>query len=265
MLHVVYWNFIVAGLLLLFSGAMQIRNPRDQRYQALFITIFLTISEMLVNDVVLSLLERTSPKRYDLFVFSTEQALGLPSFHLGRLAVDHPWFGNTLQISYFLLPVAFMVLATCCFLLQPVEVAVRLPWTILFACLLVPLLYLVFPVAGPRYAISTFPVSAPAHLVPHVIFSHAIPTGVPSMHMTAALIFVYFARRWRIGVALASMYAALTVCSTMASGEHYFLDLVAAVPYTMLMIYVGAGKRADESTEMASVAPSKFSKMPAGA
>jgi hypothetical protein len=184
----------------------------------------------------------------------------LPSFHLGRLALAYPWFGNTIEVAYYLLPVAFLLLATASFLKLPLEEAAQLPWTVFYACLLVPLLYLIFPVAGPKYAISTFPFSAP-HIVPHVIDIGAIPNGIPSMHMTAALLFVYFARRWRIGLVLASIYAAMTVCSTMATGEHYLLDLFAAVPYTALMIYVGGRRKLDvKSSTLALAADSKISK-----
>lgn len=266
MLQVIHLNYFAIGLMLIVSGAMQIRNPRDRGSLALFITVFLTLIDIFVNDLVLSLLCRTSPQRFDLFVFSIERWFGSPSFHLGRLALEYPWFGNTLQDTYLLLPVAFLALATASFLKLPLEDAVQLPWTVFYACILAPLLYLIFPVAGPRYAISTFPASAPAHLVPHVIYTSAIPNGVPSMHMTAALMFVYFARRWKIGLVLTAIYAALTVCSTMANGEHYLFDLLAAVPYAMLMIYVGGGRRKATKTDtMASTVESEVSQLSASA
>jgi PAP2 superfamily len=261
MLQLVHLNYVAIAVLLIVAGSLQIRNPKDRSSLALFVVVFLTLIEIFVNDLVLSLLCRTSTQRFDLYVYRTEQWFGLPSFHLGRLALVYPWFGNTIEIAYCLLPVAFLVLATASFLKLPLEEAAQLPWTVFYACLLVPLLYLIVPVAGPKYAISTFPFSAPPRIVPHVIYLGAIPNGVPSMHMTAALLFVYFARRWKIGLVLASIYAALTVCSTMATGEHYLLDLFAAVPYTALMIYVGGGRRLDvKSSKVAPAADSEISK-----
>ena len=90
------------------------------------------------------------------------------------------------------------------------------------------------PVCGPRYAFGAqFPFHAPAAIVPHRVAIAAPPNGVPSLHMAAALLILWFARHWIAGRLLAVVFVVLTVLATLGSGEHYLLDLIVAVPYSV--------------------------------
>lgn len=57
---------------------------------------------------------------------------------------------------------------------------------------------------------------------------------MPSMHLTWALLIAWNARSWRLR-ALLWPYVAIVAIATLASGEHYLVDLLAAVPYTALI------------------------------
>jgi membrane-associated phospholipid phosphatase len=93
-----------------------------------------------------------------------------------------------------------------------------------------PLFYLWLRVCGPQYAFSQFPRSA-GPVVAHLILLNAAPNGFPSVHTSTALLILLLAWRWRGGIALGSVYLGLIVMSTLASGQHYLFDLLAAVPY----------------------------------
>lgn len=87
-------------------------------------------------------------------------------------------------------------------------------WSWIVAALLAPLFYLAFPAVGPA----------------HVGDPLAPRNCVPSLHMSWALIGAfYIAPRYR---ALGIAFALLTAAATLATGEHYWLDLLVAVPYT---------------------------------
>jgi hypothetical protein len=102
---------------------------------------------------------------------------------------------------------------------------------------LAPLLYAAFPVAGPRFAFPSFP-AMPDSIVPHVLYFHAAPNGVPSVHMSTALLVWWYSRRWRVGSVAALIHLALVVMSTLGSGQHYVFDLVVAIPYAMCAVLI---------------------------
>jgi membrane-associated phospholipid phosphatase len=55
---------------------------------------------------------------------------------------------------------------------------------------------------------------------------------MPSMHLTWALLIAINARSLRLRIGL-WIYAAAMVVATLALREHYLIDLIAAVPYTL--------------------------------
>jgi len=84
--------------------------------------------------------------------------------------------------------------------------------------------------AVPCYAM--FPAVGPAH----VGDIHAARNCMPSIHLTWALLFWFYAPRW-LRWPLAA-FVLLTAVATLGLGEHYALDLIAAVPFTALIIKV---------------------------
>ena len=66
------------------------------------------------------------------------------------------------------------------------------------------------------------------------------------MHMVIALMVLYFARRWTTGLVLGLLFVAFTITATLGFGEHYVIDLLAAIPYTALMIYLGGSEKPND-------------------
>jgi hypothetical protein len=59
---------------------------------------------------------------------------------------------------------------------------------------------------------------------------------MPSLHMASALIAYVHARRFgRLASAVALLFVIGTFLGTMGTGEHYFIDLVVAIPFTAMM------------------------------
>lgn len=103
--------------------------------------------------------------------------------------------------------------------------------------------YLLFPAVGPKFAFANFP-SAAAHLLP-VISTHP-RNCVPSMHFTWALLLALNVtdRRWRWIFAL---FAALMSFATVASGQHYFIDIIVAIPFTFAVQWIAERTSAKRS------------------
>lgn len=57
---------------------------------------------------------------------------------------------------------------------------------------------------------------------------------MPSMHLTWALLIAWNARSWRLRTVLWP-YVVIVAIATLASGEHYLVDLLAAIPYTVVI------------------------------
>jgi hypothetical protein len=86
--------------------------------------------------------------------------------------------------------------------------------------LICPFLYLMFPAVGPA----------------HIGDPHAPRNCMPSMHLTwTLLLWVYSKNAWKW---IFGAIAFLTAWATLATGEHYILDLVAAMLFTWGIVAV---------------------------
>lgn len=175
--------------------------------------------------------------RYDLFIYRIDGLLGFePSFVLGRVLLPHLWAAYAIQIVYGLLPAVVMVVLAG-YLWRPSPDARRPVTAFLLNVLIAPLFYFALPVSGPQFAFPTFP-ALPGMVVAHLIPIHAAPNGVPSVHCSTALLIWWYARRWRWGGVFGCVFAALTIIATLASGQHYLFDLLAAVPFSAAMVRI---------------------------
>jgi hypothetical protein len=86
--------------------------------------------------------------------------------------------------------------------------------------------------AVPFYLI--FPAVGPAHLAS---LAFAPRNCVPSLHITWAFLLVHYSRGV-VGKSWTGVFGILTGIATIASGEHYVIDLIVAVPFTALVIVI---------------------------
>jgi membrane-associated phospholipid phosphatase len=139
-------------------------------------------------------------------------------------------------LTYSQLVILLIVAIAANLWLRPKEEAIR---TLIAFAITFPLavpLYLLLPVCGPSFAFSSFPVEPTTPPSLHPILLDAAPNGFPSIHMATAMLIFWYLRRWRWGLIVGAMFMVLTALATMAIGQHYFLDLVFAVPYAIAMV-----------------------------
>jgi len=197
-------------------------------YSALFITF------------ILNLTTRLHPQTYDLYLYRADAGFALPlCAWMGKFVGRWPvllWFTS---LVYETLPLAVSLLYACQRSgKRPLPVRV-LP-AFLGGGAAAYVLYNILPATGPRYIFgAAFPERLPAaaqaglHLI---TVGDVARNAVPSMHLACALLIFWTCRplgRWVR--AAAALFLALTLCATIGFGEHYEVDLVAAVPYALAL------------------------------
>lgn len=171
------------------------------------------------------------PVTIDAELRAIDLALGMNGFALTRFVYSHVVLVRILAPVYNYLPLAIAF----AWVVERPKMLLRA--AVIGAICAVPF-YLLFPAVGPKYAFAGFP-SESAHALP-VIGGMFIRNCMPSMHCTwTFLLFLnLYDRRWRWVFAI---YAGLMCLATVASGEHYFIDVIAAVPFTFAMQWLAHG------------------------
>jgi PAP2 superfamily len=180
-----------------------------------------------------------TPLTFDLYLLEFDRALGGDiSFWLGRIVqssnvllypVAFAYGGLALDVAIVIGPQMFEQRSGRGDLLTVLGAAGAA------GCLL----YAVVPATGPRFVFPDFPVHLPAVVAPQLIPVNAVAmrNAVPSLHFSWTLLLCWMAKdaeayvRW-----VAGAFLILTFIATMALGQHYFVDLVVALPFTMIFI-----------------------------
>jgi hypothetical protein len=168
-------------------------------------------------------------------MFLLDHAIGDPAYVVGQWLLAHPILTTGLWIFYMAVPLT-LAMAYGASLEEPLRQK-RLLWSwILSSALCVPL-YLLCPVAGPAYAFPGWP-ALPVGVTgaPLEVTEGLLRTGMPSLHLTWVALSWYFAPNqpnW-LRPSLAVFFA-ITVIATLGLGQHFIVDLFAAVPYMVVI------------------------------
>ena len=211
--------------------------PADARRSEylLLIGIF-TLIVAPVAQAVAGSLSGLRPMKMDLYAYAADGTLGQPAFVLGRMVAPHVWAKAVLNVVYGLLPIGVIVTLAAHIWRRSAGVGVMV-WAFVINLAAAPIFYLLVPVCGPVFAFPMFP-AGPGHVIPHMMRIDAAPNGMPSVHASTALLMVWFSRRSGVGFMLAMMNLLLLVAATLGSGQHYAVDLLAAVPYAAGVLWL---------------------------
>jgi membrane-associated phospholipid phosphatase len=166
------------------------------------------------------------PITLDTTLQAIDVALGLDGFALTRF-VDRMWLYSILPIVYDALPLIIAVAWSYerpRFLMREV---------LLGAALAFPF-YLSIPACGPSHAFPDWPYSATRVVSAIPVFPR---NCMPSMHFAWAMLLALSARN-RIWRSLLWIFVALTGIATVVSGEHYVVDVLAAIPFTFAVQWI---------------------------
>jgi hypothetical protein len=183
---------------------------RAAREQLIFLGFIMPLFVALIaaaNHIVI----RLTPRTMDWFFLRIDAGASTAIYHW---TLAHALCSDALWVVYYSL--AFFAAVV----MSVTPWARRCLWSLSLTSFCAPFLYLVFPAAGP------------AHLGDRL----APRNCMPSMHLAWALVLAaYLPRRWRWAGAL---FALLTAAATLGTGEHYWIDLAAALAYAFAAVRV---------------------------
>ena len=189
----------------------------------------------------LSLANVLYAKTFDLYLYVFDGSFGFqPSFLMGRAMAASSLLRVACLLTYISLPFVMALV----YALRLPKGTERPSWDIITLFLLAGLggwaLYNVVPATGPVYVFAdSFPWrSLPYKSLPR-LFLELVPVNsdiprnaIPSLHMAWAMLLYWNTKGLSRGLRyFLAIYVGMTVVSTLGTGEHYFVDLVAGVPF----------------------------------
>jgi len=198
---------------------------------------------------ILNFTTRLHPRTYDLYLYAADAGYGLPiGAWVGKFVGARPLLLHACSLVYESLPLAVSLLYA-----YQRSGRKQLPVRVLPAFLggggAAYLLYNFLPATGPHYI---FGAAFPEHLpsaaeagLRMVTVGDAARNAVPSMHLACALMIFWACRPLAAWVrAAAAVFLALTILATLGFGEHYVVDLVAAIPYAAALMGICSTRQA---------------------
>jgi hypothetical protein len=188
---------------------------------------------------VLELTSRTLHRTYDNYLYAFDGLLPFPVAEAtGRIFSTHPWIDLAFRIDYY----SFVIMPCLFVVLWGRDIGRLTGWLTsrwivagLFGCAL----YFVMPAIGPKLAFDVvhpggLPDAAAVPLSFYSSFAIGPRNAMPSLHTAWALLIAIVG--WRMApapriVALVNLIG--TVVATLGLREHYVIDLVVAVPFTV--------------------------------
>jgi hypothetical protein len=189
------------------------RRDRRRRWLDLTTVIGYTLYVAIGNQLTI-VLARGMTRTYDAAFLRADELLRFNPVAFAD-AISHHW---VVEVALILVYVSLSAVIGLAWVLEQDLVMRR---AVLLAGCLCFVFYGLFPAVGPG----------------HFDWSRQVPMSspdncMPSMHLTWAFLIAINARSVRLRLWL-WVYAALTAVATLALREHYLVDLIAAVPYTL--------------------------------
>jgi PAP2 superfamily len=238
-----WFSFVGISSLLVLGAACARANQKDRRLLAYawFPAVAFLISEWFA-PAMLGWIQAAHPKTLDLYLLSFDASLHIQlSFLFGQLLASWPWLYKVSLFFYVGMPIPITLVyggrlarfgsqafsSMLAFLITG-------PAGILF--------YSIFPACGPAHvAHGYFPfhplsISQTARLLLEPIPITSARNAIPSLHMAWTLLAWWYSRglSWSER-SIAFVFLAFTVLATLGIGEHYFVDLVVAFPFALMI------------------------------
>jgi hypothetical protein len=235
-LHVLL-NPALIGILALFLAAIwMVRDPSDKTRPLLVFALVLNLFYGFLLTIFMQREGSLFPWKFDFVLFRMDERLGIRAATITR-----PLQG-ALHVPLYVVYQAMIPMMIAWFLLTR-YMKHRSSIIPAYAAELVvgPLLYAALPACGPAYAFGAQWLH-PAAATPAIVIKLAgMPNAFPSLHIATALVLVLFApnKAWR-AVALCFLFA--TGLATLATGEHYVIDLIPGLAFGAFAAGIGLGR-----------------------
>lgn len=207
-----------------------------------FLPAVLFVGSEWMATTLLDITEALHPKTFDLFLYSFDCSLRVQfSFLMGQLFWTWPWLRFVCLVIYIALPLP-LALIYAAHLRGKKENALAVMLAFLVTGPVGVLFYNMLPACGPAHifgaAFPWHPLSTAdaMHMNVVPVLLKGARNAIPSLHMTWVLLVWWNSRGLRLWVrAIALMFLVLTAMATLGTGEHYFIDLVVAFPFSLMV------------------------------
>lgn len=207
-----------------------------------FLPAVLFVGSEWMATTLLDITETLHPKTFDFFLYSFDSSLRVQiSFLMGQVFWTWPWFRFFCLVIYIALPLP-LALVYAEQLRRRKEKALTVMLAFLVTGPVGVLFYNMLPACGPVHVFgAAFPwhplatAEAMRMNVAPVLLKGA-RNAIPSLHMTWVLLVWWNSRglaRWVRAIAL--LFLIFTAMATVGTGEHYFIDLVVAFPFSLMV------------------------------
>ena len=234
-----------AGLssLLIFGLRTVWAKDSDRRLLLLgFVPSLLFVTSEYFADNLLQWTSAIHPKVFDLYLFSFDASLHVQfPFLVGQAFSLWPTLRTAGLLFYIGLPIP-IALIYAGRVLRMREKAIPSFVAFLATGPVGILFYNLLPALGPVHVFGQafpwhpLPTERASHLLVEPIALVGAPNAIPSLHMAWVLLVWWYSRGlswWERAIAFAFLF--FTVLATLGTGEHYFIDLVVAFPFALLM------------------------------
>jgi hypothetical protein len=235
----------MAALVVLALRAVWSRDS-ERRWDVLILcAAFLFVASEWSANYFLEWGELARPKTLDLYLYSFDASLGIqPAIAVGQMFIRLPIFAILSQVIYLALPVAIGLAFAGC-VIRNRENAIPALVAFLITGPVGACFYMMFPALGPTHILhGNFPwqpltMEQAGRLFLEPIAVPGPRNAIPSLHAAWIFLVFWFARRLSIAEKIgAAIFVFFTLSATLGTGEHYFIDLVVAVPFSVFMLAV---------------------------
>ncbi len=225
-------------------GAHSIWAEGDERKLLLygFLPSVLFVASEWMATTLLDVTETLHPKTFDLFLYSFDCSLRVQfSFLMGQIFWKWQWVRFVCLIIYIALPLP-LALVYAAQLRRKKENALAVMLAFLLTGPLGVLFYNMLPACGPAHVFGAgfpwHPLSTAEAMRMNVVpvLLKGARNAIPSLHMAWVLLVWWNSKglaRWVRAIAL--IFLVLTAMATLGTGEHYFIDLVVAFPFALMV------------------------------
>jgi hypothetical protein len=222
------------GMFLLFLSVLwMLRNPKDAARPILVFALVFNLFYCILLNFFMGTEGNLLPWKYDHVLFNIDESLGFSAAAISRWSLEHGCLLPLVIIYQMMVPMMI-----CWFFVTRYR-NLRGSFVRAYIAELVggPILYSILPACGPIYAFGTQWLHPPAVQAGPIQLTGS-PNAFPSLHVGTALVLVLFAPgKFSRGVSLAFLGG--TVFATLATGEHYGIDLVAGLAFGGFAASVG--------------------------
>jgi hypothetical protein len=234
-------SLAVLGARAIWARDSECSQDRTLLLYAFFPAVLFVASEYMASTL-LYYTEVLHPKTFDLYLYSFDCSLGVQlSFLVGQVFSRLQWLRIAGLLFYVALPLP-LALVYAAHLRLKNKTAFPVMLAFLVTGPIGVLYYNMVPAVGPIHIFgSSFPwhpevTSQVRQLVLGTIALKGARNCIPSLHMAWVLLAWWNSKglaRWIRAIALA--FVVFTFLATLGIGEHYFVDLVVAFPFALMV------------------------------